>query len=160
MDLGCPLLRGSSDRRLRRCAATRVICLTTEIYHSNIRETWSNLVTKSFSPVTELFQTVKRQVNIQFAPLYSKFTAFFDLHVFNDTTLTAFCTINYVRQSSANYTSPNLKLAFRKSPVAPITQASGPRLKVKAAVLRVSEMHFIHNARPNNLCYLCFWTGS
>ena len=22
MDLGCPLLRGSSDRRLRRCAAT------------------------------------------------------------------------------------------------------------------------------------------
>ena len=24
MDLGCPLLRGSSDRRLRRCAATRL----------------------------------------------------------------------------------------------------------------------------------------
>ena len=25
MDLGCPLLRGTSDRRLRRCAATTVI---------------------------------------------------------------------------------------------------------------------------------------
>ena len=28
MDLGCPLLRGSSDRRLRRCAATTTSLVT------------------------------------------------------------------------------------------------------------------------------------
>ena len=37
MDLGCPLLRGSSDRRLRRCAATIVFAKSSD-FEGSIRE--------------------------------------------------------------------------------------------------------------------------
>ena len=92
----------------------------------------------------------------QIAPLLTSA----ELHIFTDTSISAFSAVIYACQPPSATAPARLVFVLGKSQVAPIKQRSVPKLELEPAGLRVRLLRTVRNASECNFRQIIFWTDS